>query len=231
VTARVSTPVAVLGSVVAVGAGGWFVARAVLRAVPPAPLAEWSLVAVGMFITLAGWIVFGPLFRVTWDGLRTRRAMTWRTRAGFTLVWALFVWIGLLTVALVNATLLDVGAAGLPAGQVVPRGSELWSQSFETEAVSLLAGVPVLELPETLRWKAPLEYTDIYTGLAQLVFKVVVVSQLLTAAAVIWTRNPPDPKTAYVTRRVQALEIAQREGRDLDEVLEEIGPEELPPPR
>src|SRR3954471_23710208 len=120
-TGQLSAPAVGLVSVVAAGGGAWLLARAVVVEGPRIRAAAWLLVAVGFVSTLVGWVFFGPLFSDTWDGFRARRGgASRRTRLAFTLVWAVFIWAGLLAVALVNATLLDEGVARLPADQTVP---------------------------------------------------------------------------------------------------------------
>jgi hypothetical protein len=150
-----------------------------------------------------------------WTNFVTRRPGP-ATRTGATGMVLVLAWLGLLTVALVNAWLVDIGAAklDLDPGQSAPEGATLWGQAFHTEWVVFLGGVPVLEIPDTLRLKAPLEYTDSLTGIAEFVFKVVLVGQLVAAVRSIWGR--PDPKSLEEAKAAIAAEekLEQMDAKD-----------------
>jgi hypothetical protein len=109
--------------------------------------------------------------------------------------WPAWVGVGLIAFGTLNAFLLRLGIAEAPKQ---PRsGVELVSAAVATELISLLQGVPVLEIPDSLRLRPPLAYTDRWTGVNQILFKLaVVVPMIPVAVEAAWNlarRIAPEP--------------------------------------
>lgn len=95
-------------------------------------------------------------------------------------VWPAWVGVGLIAFGTVNAFLLRVGIAGAPTQP--HDGYDLVLAAVVTEFISLLKGVPVLDIPDSLRLRPPLAYTDPWTGVNQILFKLAVVAPMIPVA-------------------------------------------------
>jgi hypothetical protein len=95
-------------------------------------------------------------------------------------VWPAWVGVGLIAFGTVNAFLLRVGIAGAPTQP--HDGYDLVLAAVVTEFISLLKGVPVLDIPDSLRLRPPLAYTDPWTGVNQILFKLAVIAPMIPVA-------------------------------------------------
>jgi len=99
-------------------------------------------------------------------------------------IYLVFVFIGLLFFAMLNAVLLNHGvaeAASSPDG-----GRDLFLAAVQTEGVTLLGGIPVLDIPASLRLERDLRYTDVWTGINSMLFKAIVVAPLVVVVKILY---------------------------------------------
>ena len=80
--------------------------------------------------------------------------------------------------AYVNALLVSHGAARVEGGTDAS-GYDLYVAALKTQVLELLAAVPLLDLPRSLRLDVPLQYTDRWTGLMEISFKLTVIAALV----------------------------------------------------
>jgi hypothetical protein len=99
---------------------------------------------------------------------------------GSYLIW---VALGTLGFAFVNAVLLSHGLADAP--KQPEGGRALFVAAVQTEVVELLAGIPGLDLDESLRLKPPLDYRDRWTGVLLVTFKIAIVATLVPVVKAI----------------------------------------------
>jgi hypothetical protein len=180
-----------------------YAARALVAAGEWRKPCEIALSALYTAIAMFGAVWYAPGVAKHWWPEFWKAHPGWSPRLAGIIGYLTFLWFALVTVTLINVTLVDVdlselralpgcGAphgAAAPSQCVGPHGSELFSQTLSTEWIQLLGGVPVLEIPDSLKLTAPLEYTNAWGGVVEMMFKAVVVAHVVGAVRVIWGRS------------------------------------------
>lgn len=80
--------------------------------------------------------------------------------------------------AYVNCLLVSYGIAEVEGGTNA-QGYDLYVAAVKTQGLELLAAVPLLDIPNSLRLEAPLVYLDRWTGLTDILFTLTVIAALV----------------------------------------------------
>jgi hypothetical protein len=145
-----------------------------------------ALVALSLATAVAVWATFGP-----------QRVERLRRYGRAEALGAALAAVGFATgtFAAVTALFYDGGQLELEGARLSAAVGDDAKDTFSGIAADfylwhLLDSVPLLDIPETIRWKKPYEYTDHLSGWLLLGFKAFVIFPLIQAVRLVWGRRP-----------------------------------------